>query len=186
MEALSYIKYTIEEVAAMESHAELISHHLVITDKTTVEHNRAIRMISTALERYIEARNGDCEVFTENVALYCNELCNDDANFFLPDVMTVCDSSGIHSDGVHSVPVFVAEVTSESTKKQDYTDKMAVYAKIGVQEYWVVDLQRKVIVRYLVDNDYAPEMMAYPHFSSIAMHTYPDLSIELSRIFENI
>ena len=34
---------------------------------------------------------------------------------------------------------------------------MYVYVDIGVQEYWVVDLQRKRIVRYLLEDPFYPE-----------------------------
>ncbi len=60
--------------------------------------------------------------------------------------MTVCNSNGIKDDGVHTSPLFVAEVTSEYTKKNGYVRKMATYNDIGVKEYWVVDIQRKVVV----------------------------------------
>ena len=177
-------QYTIEEVSRMENHAELVDGKLIITDKTTVTHQRAVREIVRALEQFIRSNKGGCEVFAENIALYCNELCDSTDNFFLPDVMSVCDKSGIKDDGVHTAPRFVAEITSVSTRKQDYIEKMAVYAKIGVQEYCVVDLQRKIVVRYLKDNDFIPEMVSYSLSSSIPVHTYPNLEIDLSGIFE--
>lgn len=177
-------KYMIEEVSQMENHAELVDGKLVITDKTTITHQRAVREIVRALEHYIENNNGDCEVFAESIALYCNELCDSADNFYLPDVMSVCDKSGTKDDGVHTVPRFVAEVTSVSTRKQDYVEKMAIYAKIGVQEYWVVDLQRKVVVRYLKDNEFIPEMVPNSSSSSIPVHSYPGLKINLSAIFD--
>ena len=180
----SFGKYTVKEVSQMGTHAELIDGKLVITDMTTVTHQRAVREIRRALEQYLDSNNGNCEVFTESVALYCNELCDNADNFFLPDVMAVCDKSGIKDDGVHIAPIFIAEVTSASSRKQDYIEKMAVYAKIGVQEYWVVDVQRKSVVRYLADNEFIPEMISYPLSSSIPVHSYPDLEINLSRIFE--
>ena len=177
-------KYTVKEVSQMENHAELIDGQLVIIDKTTVTHQRAVRKIVRALEQYIENNNGNCEVFAENIALYCNELCDSIDNFFLPDVMSVCDKSGVKDDGVHIAPKFVAEVTSISTRRQDYVEKMTIYAKIGVQEYWVVDLQKERVVRYLKDNDFIPEMVSYPLSSSIPVHSYNGLEINLSDIFE--
>ena len=173
---------TVQEVSKMENHAELIYGRLVITDQTTVSHQRAVSTIRRALERFIESRNGDCEVFTESVALYCNELCDSHNNFFLPDVMTVCDKAGVKEDGVHTAPKFVAEVTSPSTKRQDYTEKMTVYSQIGVEEYWVVDLQRKTVVRYLSENDFKPEI--FPNLESIPVYSYSGLEIDLSQITE--
>lgn len=83
------IRCSIEDVLTRENHAELIDGKLVITDKTTVAHNNAVTEIATALKQFIRDNNGGCKVFTENVALYCNELCNDNTNFFLPDIMFV-------------------------------------------------------------------------------------------------
>ena len=55
---------------------------------------------------------------------------------------------------------------------------------IGVNEYWVVDLQRKVIVRYLSEKDFEPEVIAYSNTKKIQVNTYPSLEINLSEIFE--
>ena len=176
--------YSIDDVAKREDHAELIDGILVVTDKTSVAHNNAVLEIATAIRHFIETNNGKCKVFTENVALYCSELCNDAENMFLPDIMTVCNENGIKDDGVHAAPLFVAEVTSESTKRNDYGGKMVTYNDIGVKEYWVVDIQRKVVVRYLSESDFAPEVISYPLVEKISVHTYPSLKIDLSRIFE--
>ena len=156
-----------------EDHAELIDGILVVTDKTSVAHNNAVLEIATAIRHFIETNNGKCKVFTENVALYCSELCNDAENMFLPDIMTVCNENGIKDDGVHAAPLFVAEVTSESTKRNDYGRKMVTYNDIGVKEYW-----------YLSESDFAPEVISYPLVDKISVHTYPSLKIDLSRIFE--
>lgn len=178
------IEYSIKDVSAREDHAELVKGSLIVTDQTSVAHNNAVLEIATALRQFITANNGKCKVFTENVALYCDELCDDKGNLFLPDVMSVCDEAGIKDNGIHAAPLFVVEVTSESTKKNDYGIKMLTYRDIGVKEYWVVDLQRKSVVRYLADNDFAPEVIVYPHTSTISVQVYPSLEIDLSQIFE--
>ena len=177
-------KYTVDEVSKMENHAELIDGNLVITDAANTTHNRVVKAIYLALVQYIEGRHGECEAFTENEGLFCDELCDRTNNYFMPDVMVVCDKSGIKEDGVHVAPRFIAEVTSVSTRKHDYMDKLNVYGKIGVQEYWVVDLQKKLVVRHLLDNDYMPELFCYPSISAIPVYTYPGLEIDLSRFFK--
>ncbi len=179
-----YTGYTVKDVAERDDHAELIKGVLVVTDKTSVSHNNAVLEIASALRQFIMANNSKCKVFTENVALYCNELCDDASNLFLPDIMSVYDETGIKDDGIHTAPLFVVEVTSESTKKNDYGIKMLVYRDIGVKEYWVVDLQRKMIARYLSESDFAPEVISYPLTRKVSVHTYPSLEIDLSHIFE--
>ena len=62
----------IEKVSSMESHAELIDGNIVITEKTSPAHNIAVHKIANALTSFKDNRNLDFEVFTDNVALYCN------------------------------------------------------------------------------------------------------------------
>lgn len=172
--------YTVEEVSGFDEHAELIDGKLVVTDKTTVSHNIAVSEIATSIKNFIQENKGDCKVFTENVALYICDLCDDDKNFFLPDVMSVCENDGIREDGVHATPLFVAEVTSEATRTYDYNEKLTVYKKIGVKEYWVVDLQRNAVYKYLESENYIPQTFVYPE--SMKVTVYPGLLIDLSEV----
>lgn len=180
----NFEKYTVEEVSKMENHAELIGGELIIIDTVTVTHHHAVSEIIRSLNRFIETNNSKDEVFSNSVILYCNELCDDVDNLFIPDVMTVSDETGIKDDGVHIAPIFVAEITSEASKRKDYGRKMLIYRDICVKEYWIVDLQRKAIIRYLSENDFDPEDFTYPDVKKVAVHTYPTLEIDLSSIFE--
>lgn len=172
----------IEMVASAESHAELIDGKIVANVSTSLNHYKALRAIEKGFEK---SDGGSYEVFTQTIGLYCNEILDDDSNFFLPDVMVVDKDAKVDDDGVHSAPRFVAEVTSESTIKTDYIYKMCIYGEIGVAEYWVVDLQRKRIARFLADNDFAPELFDYPNTKMLASKTYPEVEIELSELFED-
>ncbi len=190
MEAMSFMEHSIDvnsllqEVMNREDHAELIDGKIVIVNRTTPTHNLAVRSLAGKIEQHIADRGGRCRVFTENVAVFCDELCAEKGNFFMPDVMAVCNEDGIRDDGVHVAPLFVAEVTSESTRKNDFGWKMYIYGELGVEEYWVLDLQKKRIVQYLAENDFAPEIIAYPSATSLPVHVYPGLSIDLSLIFK--
>ena len=170
----------LKEAIESEEHAELIDGEIVIENRTSVQHNSVIRLIANAIGNYISSQELSCKVFTENVALYVNELCEDDKNFFLPDVMVVCGDEGIKDDGVHSSPLFVAEVTSESTKTNDYGIKLEIYKRIGVKEYWVVDLQRNVVFKYLSSEGYIPQTYMSPE--SMKVSVYPNLMIDLSSV----
>ncbi len=175
----------IEEVLKKEDHTELIHNKLITTARTSTQHNNAVLEIASAIREHISKEGMECRTFSENVALFCDELTeNMPGNLFLPDVMCVCDKSGVRDDGVHTVPVFVAEITSDSTKRQDYGKKMLVYGEMGVKEYWVVDLQRKAVVRYLSDSEYVPDIYSYPACRELALYVCPSLQIDLSHIFE--
>lgn len=67
----------------------------------------------------------------------------------------------------------------------DFNQKMYVYVDIGVQEYWVVDLQRKRIVRYLLEDPFYPEEFLYSDIKKMNVQAFPGLEIDLAGIFED-
>ncbi|MBR1816864.1 MAG: Uma2 family endonuclease [Lachnospiraceae bacterium] len=175
--------YTIEDVLNTEEHAELIGGNLVIINYTSPAHNSVVGDMYLSFREFIKKNNGNCKVFSENVALFCNELSDETKNeFYLPDLMVVCDEEGIKDDGVHTAPLFVAEVTSDSTRKYDYTNKMITYRDIGVKEYWIIDIQKKMVTKYLIDDDYAP--ITYLHPDNVSVSVYDgELVIDFSEMF---
>ncbi len=164
--------YSVEDIEKMgEVHAELIAGQLIITDRTTINHNSVVVELCFKFKEFINSNKGTCRVFSENVALYCNELSEKTGKeFYLPDLMVVCDKDGIKDDGVHTAPLFVAEVTSESTRRHDYGEKMVTYRNIGVKEYWVIDIQKNIVTKYLLDNDYAPTTYLHPDKVDVSVY----------------
>ncbi len=172
--------YSISDAENTEQHMEIVNGVPVIENITTPRHNETISIISTALRNYISKNHGKCKVYTENVALYVNELAGNDSDFYMPDIMVVCDVDKIDDKGVHTAPLFIAEITSESTKKNDYNRKLDIYKKIGVDEYWIVDLQKNIVFKYLKNEDYIPQTFINP--KEISVSVYENLCIELSEI----
>ncbi len=43
------------------------------------------------------------------------------------------------------------EVLSDSTELYDRNEKMQIYCKVGVSEYWIVDWRKKQVEIYLFD-----------------------------------
>lgn len=172
---LPQIEEDIAFVLSTEQHAELISDVLVIENKTSPYHNEVINKISTALNVYIMSNNGSCKVYTENVALFAGELKDKkDNDIFQPDVMVVCDTTGIKDDGVHCAPRLVVEVTSPSTRGHDYNEKRESYRKIGVEEYWIIDIQRHIAIQHLSKEDF---VSTFKQGNEIEFSSYPGLKI---------
>ncbi|MDR2167312.1 MAG: Uma2 family endonuclease [Clostridiales bacterium] len=69
-----------------------------------------------------------------------------------PDLMVVCNPEIIMENGVHGTPDLVVEILSRSTKSRDRREKMQIYEKNGVKEYWIVDVGYRTIEVYLLEN----------------------------------
>lgn len=101
---------------------------------------------------------------------------------------------------ITSVPVFVAEILSPSTRKKDMTVKKELYARIGVPEYWIVSPRDKAVEvyklhysNYRLDNIYtlippeewmqmtAEEKDEHPHLTLVESI---DVSVDIGDIFK--
>lgn len=156
-------EYTIEEISRMEEHAELINGELVVAEKSSTEHNRTVVSIVCAIANYINEGKSSGEVFSSNIALYCNDIddrCS--AEFYLPDIMVVCNPDIIDNEGIHGTPDMVIEVVSPESKQQDYSVKLSTYKIIGVREYWIVDLTDGLVTVYLKEDKYTPHHYFLP------------------------
>src|SRR5664280_1640960 len=77
---------------------------------------------------------------------------------FGPDVMVVADTAP-GADLLRAAPLLVVEVTSPSTRSEDWGRKLTAYAEGGAQWYWIVDPDAgEVAVFRNVAGEFAPRV----------------------------
>ena len=145
---------------------------------------------------YHELRNqlkgSVCTVSVENLDLYLS-----DDEYVIPDIMLICDRSQVKKDKYRGVPRFIAETLSPSTAFKDRTIKMEAYAKLGVDEYWIVrPKDRSIEIYYLEDGKYVLnaslmleddiENADYNAETVITLKAMPNINITLKDIFDGI
>ena len=124
-----------------ERRTELIGGKVVMMSPASTNHTFVSGNIYYLFAHYL--RKKTCRPFADGVDLYLDE-----DNQFIPDFMVVCDPDKIKPDGVHGAPDLVVEVLSPSTARNDKTRKKDIYARCGVQEYWIVDPSGKSLEIY--------------------------------------
>lgn len=141
-----------------------------------------------AIRRQI--KNSVCVVSMENLDLYLS-----DDEYLIPDVMLICDRHRIKNDKYRGVPRFIAETLSPRTALRDRTIKIEQYAKLGVDEYWIVSpKERGVEIYYLEGEQYQLKESYilvedekdenYNADKILALRVMPAVVIGLSEIFE--
>ena len=91
------------------------------------------------------SESSKCNVFTSDVAV---KFENKDEKYqFEPDIMICCDDKFDKSIYI-GVPKLVIEVLSKATQHRDLGIKLYVYEKCGVENYWIVDINKKEIIVY--------------------------------------
>ncbi|HIQ96807.1 MAG TPA: Uma2 family endonuclease, partial [Candidatus Limivivens merdigallinarum] len=69
------------------------------------------------------------------------------------DISVICDKSKLDDRGCNGAPDWIIEIVSPSSKRMDYFIKLFKYQTAGVKEYWIVDLDRKLVIVYEFEKD---------------------------------
>ena len=133
-----------------------------------------------------------CAVTIENLDLYLS-----DDEYVIPDIMLICDRNQVKKDKYRGVPRFIVETLSPSTAFKDRTVKMTAYAKLGVDEYWIVQPKEKSVEVYYLENgkyelnqsyilDDDVESEDYNAETVLTLRAMPNISMTLTEIFEGV
>ena len=143
-------RWTVDEVRALQDESrawpryELIDGALLVTNAPSPRHQRATFLLCAALEEYCKSRRigivfmspADLELETGTIAQ--------------PDVFVVPSSDGRVPEKwsqVHTL-LLAVEILSPSNARQDRVIKRRYYSRAGVPEYWIVDLDARVVERW--------------------------------------
>lgn len=142
-------RWTVDEVRALQDESrawpryELIDGELLVSPGPRIEHQRAVGTLLRLLADYVE-REGVGEVFTSpaDVELQPERIVQ-------PDVFVVPLIDGKRARAWPDVKhlLLACEVLSPSTARYDRVVKRRFFSRVGVDEYWVVDLDAGLIER---------------------------------------
>ncbi|MCX4376961.1 MAG: Uma2 family endonuclease [Lachnospiraceae bacterium] len=140
----------------------------------------------------IQLKSSVCRVFGDSVKY---KWCENDNKPVIPDVSINCDIKNRRSTNFLGVPRFIMEVLSEATEEYDRGEKMELYKKVEVAEYWLVDWRRKQVEIYiLVPNENAIDDAEYKLISTITeqnrqdlvLQMFPHISIDFEQLFDGV
>jgi Uma2 family endonuclease len=127
---------------------ELIDGVLHVTPSPINRHQRAVGRVFSALEDYESTHGG--------LVVVGGGLYYDEHNYVEPDVLFLrADHPDVESQRYTTHPPTIAvEVSSDSTRRRDLTVKRRLYERIGVGEYWFVDLRNEVLLVHRQDQGF--------------------------------
>lgn len=118
---------------------ELIRGRLIKSPSPTPLHQIVVSSLSRVLERAEEASGGLMLISPMDVFF-------SDDTILQPDLLYITKSRrNIVREHITGPPDLVIEVLSPGTSRRDKTEKLDLYAKYGVAEYWMVDPASQVI-----------------------------------------
>jgi Uma2 family endonuclease len=123
---------------------ELLDGELVIKSAPSPFHQRISLNIVRVLDEFVR-KNNLGEVFYAPVDVFLDEY-----NAPQPDVLFLSTAKAhlVTVDGIQGAPDLVVEIISPSSVKLGRGQKMKLYERHGVAEYWLVDVRARSVEVY--------------------------------------
>ncbi len=154
-----------------DERVELLRGWLVEMSPQGLEHSFAIQELENELAFLLHGR---AKIRTQL------PLAATDDSETEPDLAVVAFDAG--RDAQPDTALLVIEVAVSSVRK-DREIKARIYAEAGVIEYWVVDVDRSIVVRHLEPKDcvYA-RVTEHGREESLALQAFPDVVVSIDAI----
>jgi Uma2 family endonuclease len=159
---------------------EVIDGELFVTPAPSRHHQRAVRELVLRLGQYLRA-NPTVEVLDSPADISAGQRA-----LVQPDVFVVPRREGAMPRGWEEIGslVLAVEILSPTTARADRHKKRRLYQRERVPEYWIVDLDARLIERWHAD-DQRPEIVT-ERIEWRAHPGQPALIIELAEYFREV
>jgi Uma2 family endonuclease len=103
-----------------------------------------------------------------------------------PDLTVICDPAKLDDKGCLGSPDLIIEIISPSTASHDYIEKLGLYERRLVPEYWIVHpIDKTVMVFQLNDHREYGKPRIYAGADQIPVGLFPDLIVDLKKVFRD-
>ena len=130
---------------------QLINNKLVMSPSPIDIHQVVLNKINIAISKVLEkSRAGEIRIAPYDVQF-------SKQNILQPDILFIKNENlhKIREKGLFGAPDLVIEILSPSTSNLDWEDKKMVYERYGVQEYFIVEPNSKLVTSFfLKDGEY--------------------------------
>lgn len=160
-------------------------------------------MVNTYIEHFIVINNFVITVGNQLKSSLCRVFGNDvkykwienDNKPIIPDVSINCDIRNRRTTNFLGVPRFIMEVLSDATEQYDRNEKMVLYKKVEVAEYWIVDWRKKQVEIYLLSPDENSideanyklmSIITEKNKEELKLYMFPHVKIDFYELFDGI
>lgn len=157
---------------------------------TFIEHSMVINNFVTSVGNQL--KTSLCRVFGDSVKYKWAENENKPV---IPDVSINCDIKNRRSTNFLGVPRFVMEVLSDTTEEYDRNEKMELYKKVEVAEYWLVNWRKKEVEIYVLSPDETSmdeaeyklmSVVTEQNKEALKLHMFPNVKLTFAQLFDGV
>ena len=165
------------ELLPSSLHAQLMNGYILTRPPVSFMHQAVITELLCQIVAYGKESYSPCKAVTFPVRFYLNG----GNTILIPDIAIILHPGRIIGYKITEVPFFAAEVVSPDSKDLDYSEKVQLYRKLGVREYWIIDGQKQTVTVCLFYLKEKEAMEEYSFFDRIRVHTLEGLYLDFKR-----
>ncbi len=175
------IKFTYQDYinTPEDKRYELIDGELILAPAPRRDHQRVQANLGSPLHRFVRSNALGVVYFAPRDVVFS------DTEIVQPD-LTFISNERMHIDTEAEIwggPDLVVEILSPSTAARDRTVKQVLYARNGVNEYWLIDVDARTIeVLLLGDHGFEPTA-TYGEGDTLVSPTLPGFTILVDDVF---
>lgn len=113
------------------------------------EHSKIIENFVASVRRQL--KDHACCVYSNNIQYKCN--LKEKEVTVVPDASISCRVYNKRKYSFFDIPRLVLEVISPSTEQYDHNEKKELYRQQEIDEYWILDGEKRKIEIYTLDYD---------------------------------
>lgn len=124
-----------------ENRYELIEGELLMTPSPIRFHQKVAHRVNESISNYV-AQNELGEVYFAPL-----DVVLSDHDVVQPDLLFVSHQRKaiLKDENIQGAPDLIVEITSPASRERDRFIKKGLYTRYGVQEYWLVDLEKECV-----------------------------------------
>lgn len=130
-------------------------------------------------------KKSKCKIFDAPFDVYLKGIDSNNDTVVQPDICIICDKNKIQERGCVGAPDMIVEIISPSTMKKDLDSKFHLYEENGVNEYWIVMPEYKIISVYILGNSHIYNHLGdFSIGQQVPVFTLNDTNIQTESIFD--
>ncbi len=149
------------------------------------EHQGVSFRLSGILYEFLKDRT--CEAFAAPFDVRLAEGSEDADegihNVVQPDLVVICDQSKLDKRGCFGAPDIAVEILSPATSYKDQTEKLRLYEKYGVKEYWIFNPDAKYAMIYRLEGAKYGKPEYLNEDDTLESKALKGLKIDLSKVW---
>jgi Uma2 family endonuclease len=158
---------------------EIIGGELIVSPAPIADHQRVLLNLILLLSRFAtDSRSGELFVAPFDVVFGPNDVVE-------PDLLFIASERGRvpgKQNKFEGPPDLVVEIISPSSRRTDFVRKMALYARAGVQEYWIADPENQTLIVHALRAD-SYVVIESGVGGTITSERFPELRVDPREVF---